>query len=45
MVFENRVLRRNIWTEEGRSDGRVGKLYIEDLRDLYSSPCIFRMIK
>jgi hypothetical protein len=25
-VFENRVLRKNIWTKEGCSDGRVEKI-------------------
>jgi hypothetical protein len=29
----------------GISDGRVGKLHNEELRDLYSSPSIIRIIK
>jgi hypothetical protein len=44
-VFENRVLRRIF---EPKSDEMIGgwrKLYSEEVRNLYSSPSIIRMIK
>jgi hypothetical protein len=39
-MFENRVLRRR-----GEVTGEWRKLHNEELRDLYSSPCIIRIIK
>jgi hypothetical protein len=44
MVFENRVLRR-IFGQKRDQRTRGRKLYNEDLRKLYSSPNIIRMIK
>jgi hypothetical protein len=41
-VFENRLLS---WIKEGWSDGRVEKLHNEELRNLYSSSSIIRIIK
>jgi hypothetical protein len=42
-VFENSVL-RSVWTEEGYVMGGWKKLHNEELRDLYSSPSIIRII-
>jgi hypothetical protein len=36
---------KDIWTEEGWDEESGGKLHNEELRDLYSSPCIIRIIK
>jgi hypothetical protein len=36
---------KDIWTKEELSDGRGRKLHKEELRDLYSSSSITRMIK
>jgi hypothetical protein len=44
-VFENRVLRRIFGTERDEVTGGWRKLHNEELRDLYSSPSIIRMIK
>jgi hypothetical protein len=44
-VFENRVLRRIFGPKRGEVKGKWRKLRNEELRDLYSSPSIIRMIK
>jgi hypothetical protein len=44
-VFENRVLRGKFGPKGDEVSGRWRKLYNEELRDLYSSPCIIRIIK
>jgi hypothetical protein len=44
-VFENRVLRRMSGPKRDEVIGRWRKLHNEELRNLYSSPCIMRMIK
>jgi hypothetical protein len=44
-VFENRVLRRIFGLTWDEVKGRWGKLHNEEIRDLYSSPSIIRMIK
>jgi hypothetical protein len=44
-VFENRVLRRIFEPKRDEVTGEVRKLHNEELRDLYSSPSIIRMIK
>jgi hypothetical protein len=44
-VFENRVLRRIFWLKRDKVTGGGRKLHNEELRDLYSSPSIIRMIK
>jgi hypothetical protein len=41
-VFENRMLRRRFGLKR---DEMTGKLHNEELRDLYSSPSIIRIIK
>jgi hypothetical protein len=43
-VFENRVLKENIWTEEARN-GVWRKLLNEELHNLYSLPSVIRMMK
>jgi hypothetical protein len=45
MVFENRVLRRIFGTKRDEVTGEWRKLHNEELRDLYSSPSIIRIIK
>jgi hypothetical protein len=45
MVFENRVLRRIFGPKRDEVTGVRRKLYNEELRDLYSSPSIIRIIK
>jgi hypothetical protein len=44
-VFENRVLRRIFGPKRHEVMGEWRKLHNEELRDLYSSPSIIRMIK
>jgi hypothetical protein len=44
-VFENRVLRRIFGPKRDEMTGECRKLHKEELRDLYSSPSIIRMIK
>jgi hypothetical protein len=44
-VFENKVLRRIFGPKRDEVTGRWRQLYNEELRDLYSSPTIIRIIK
>jgi hypothetical protein len=44
-VFENRVLRRIFGPKRDEVTGGWRKLHGEELRDLYSSPSIIRIIK
>jgi hypothetical protein len=44
-VFENRVLRRVFGPKRDEVTGGWRKLHNEELRDLYSSPSIIRIIK
>jgi hypothetical protein len=44
-VFENRVLRRLFGSKRDEVKGEWRKLHNEELRDLYSSPSIIRIIK
>jgi hypothetical protein len=44
-VFENRVLRRVFGPKRGEVTGEWRKLHNEELRDLYPSPSIIRIIK
>jgi hypothetical protein len=44
-VFENRVLRRIFGPKRDEVTGGSSKLHNEELRDLYSSPSIIRIIK
>jgi hypothetical protein len=44
-VFENRVLRRIFGPKRDEVTGKWRKLHNEELRDLYSSPSITRIIK
>jgi hypothetical protein len=44
-VFENRVLRRIFGPKKNEVTGEWRELNIEELRDLYSSPSIIRIIK
>jgi hypothetical protein len=43
--FENRVLRRIFGPKRDDVTGEWRKLHNEELRDLYSSPSIIRIIK
>jgi hypothetical protein len=45
MVFENRVLRKIIGPKRDEVPGEWRKLHNEELRDLYSSPSIVRIIR
>jgi hypothetical protein len=44
-VFENRVLRRIFGPKRDEVTGELRKLHNEELRDLYSSPSIIRIMK
>jgi hypothetical protein len=44
-VFENKVLRRIFGRKRDEVTGELRKLHNEELRDLYSSPSIIRIIK
>jgi hypothetical protein len=44
-VFENRVLRRIFGPKKDEVTGSLKELHNEELRDLYSSPSIIRIIK
>jgi hypothetical protein len=44
-VFENRVLRRIFGPKWDEKTGEWRKLHNEELRDLFSSPSIIRIIK
>jgi hypothetical protein len=44
-VFENKVLRRVFGPKRDEVTGGRRKLHNEELRDLYSSPSIIRIIK
>jgi hypothetical protein len=44
-VFENRVLRKIFGSKRDQVRGKWRKLHNEDLRDLYSSLILIRMIK
>jgi hypothetical protein len=44
-VFENRVLRRIFGPKRDEVTGERRELHNEELRDLYSSPSIIRIIK
>jgi hypothetical protein len=44
-VFENRVLRRIFGPKRDEVTGEWRKLHNEEIRDLYSSPSIIRIIK
>jgi hypothetical protein len=44
-VFENRVLRRIFGTKRDEVTGEWRKLHNEELRDLYSSSSVIRIIK
>jgi hypothetical protein len=45
MVFESRMLRRIFGPKRDEVTGEWRKLHSEELRDLYSSPSIIRIIK
>jgi hypothetical protein len=44
-VFQNRVLRRIFGPKRDEVTGEWGELHNEELRNLYSSPSIIRIIK
>jgi hypothetical protein len=44
-IFEKRVLRKIFGPKRDEVTGEWRKLHIEELRDLYSSPSIIRIIK
>jgi hypothetical protein len=43
-VFENRVLRRIFGPKRDEVTGKWRKLHYEELRDLYSSPSVIRIM-
>jgi hypothetical protein len=45
IVFENKVLRRIFGPKRDEVTGEWSKLHNEELRDLYSSPSIIRIMK
>jgi hypothetical protein len=44
-VFDNRVLRKIFGPKRDEVTGECRRLHNEELYDLYSSPCIIRVIK
>jgi hypothetical protein len=44
-VFENRVLRKIFGLKRGEVTGEWRKLHNEELRDLFSSPSVIRIMK
>jgi hypothetical protein len=44
-VFENKVLRRTLGSNSDKATGEWRKLHYKELKVLYSSPNIFRVIK
>jgi hypothetical protein len=44
-VFQSKVIRRIFGPKRNELTGEWGKLHNEELRDLYSSPSIIRLIK
>jgi hypothetical protein len=44
-VFENKVLRKIFGPKRDEVTGEWRKIHNEELRDLYSSPSIFRIIR
>jgi hypothetical protein len=44
-VFEKRVMRRKFGPKRDEVRGGWGEVHNEELHNLYSSPCIIRMIK
>jgi hypothetical protein len=44
-VFEKKIAKEDIWTEEGLGNGRWRKLHNEELRDLYTLPSTVRRFK
>jgi hypothetical protein len=44
-LFENRVLRKIFGPKRDEVTGELRKLHNEELRDLYSSPSIIRIIR
>ena len=43
-MFENRVLRRIFGPKRDEVTGELRKLHNDELNDLYSSPCVVRVI-
>jgi hypothetical protein len=44
-LLENRVLRRIFGRKRDKVNGKWKKLHTEELNNLFSSPCIFRVIE